>query len=85
MDFGDFLPNPGQSQAISAETGCALRVVAGAGTGKTEVIARRYAHLLEHDPPMLPADILVLTFTDKAAAEMRGRILRTVKIGRAHV
>ncbi len=78
MDFGDFLPNPGQSQAISAETGCALRVVAGAGTGKTEVIARRYAHLLEHDPPMLPADILVLTFTDKAAAEMRGRILRTV-------
>ncbi len=49
-----------------------MRVVAGAGTGKTAVIAERYRRLVAAGVD--PASILVLTFTDRAAAEMRQRI-----------
>lgn len=72
-----FTPNPGQGRAIGAPLDRPVRVVAGAGTGKTEVIARRYLHLLrEHH--LDPENILVLTFSEKAAAEMRARILLAV-------
>ncbi|HLH68774.1 MAG TPA: ATP-dependent DNA helicase [Candidatus Dormibacteraeota bacterium] len=50
-----------------------LRVVAGAGTGKTAVIAARFCKLLEAGVD--PAQILVMTFTERAASEMRDRIL----------
>ncbi len=50
-----------------------LRVVAGAGTGKTAVIAARFCELLAAGVD--PARILVMTFTERAAAEMRDRIL----------
>ncbi|MCL5952143.1 MAG: ATP-dependent helicase [Chloroflexi bacterium] len=73
-----FLPNPGQDQAIHAPLGTPTRVVAGAGTGKTEVISRRFVHLLEQDRSLRPENILVLTFSEKAAAEMRARIFRAV-------
>jgi ATP-dependent DNA helicase UvrD/PcrA len=49
-----------------------LRLVAGAGTGKTAVIAERYRRLLEAGVD--PASILVMTFTERAASEMRERI-----------
>jgi len=73
-----FTPNPGQARAIGAPPNQPVRVVAGAGTGKTEVIARRYLQLLQLAPPLRPAEILVLTFSEKAAAEMRARIFRAV-------
>ena len=49
-----------------------VRVVAGAGTGKTAVIAERFRRLVTGGAP--PSSILVMTFTDRAAAEMRERI-----------
>jgi DNA helicase-2/ATP-dependent DNA helicase PcrA len=49
-----------------------VRVVAGAGTGKTAVIAERFRRLVKAGAP--PSSILVMTFTDRAAAEMRERI-----------
>jgi DNA helicase-2/ATP-dependent DNA helicase PcrA len=55
-----------------------LLVVAGAGTGKTRVITERIRHLLESDPDLPGEAIAGLTFTDKAAAEMKHRVKRSV-------
>lgn len=70
-------PNPDQKKAIEAPHDQPVRIVAGAGTGKTEVISRRYVQLLSIGG-LRPDQILVLTFSDKAAAEMRARIFRAV-------
>ncbi|MHB8527815.1 MAG: ATP-dependent helicase [Candidatus Acidiferrales bacterium] len=51
-----------------------LLVVAGAGTGKTRVITRRICRLLETNPELSGENILGLTFTDKAADEMKWRV-----------
>src|SRR5689334_3137540 len=62
-----------QQQAV-AKQGNVL-VVAGAGTGKTGTLVERYLHcLLEEEPPASLDEILVVTFTEAAAAEMRQRI-----------
>ncbi|MBI4479913.1 MAG: ATP-dependent helicase [Acidobacteria bacterium] len=50
-----------------------LLIVAGAGTGKTEVIVQRVGYLLAHVPGLQPENILALTFARKAAEEMRHR------------
>ncbi|HWQ03381.1 MAG TPA: ATP-dependent DNA helicase [Candidatus Nitrosotenuis sp.] len=55
-----------------------LLVVAGAGTGKTKVITARIARLLETQPNLSGENILGLTFTDKAAAEMKRRVVQAV-------
>lgn len=61
-----------------------LLVVAGAGTGKTTVIARRIAHLVASGRAR-PSEILALTFNDKAAAEMQERVDLLLPYGNADV
>lgn len=65
-----------QQDAIR-ELGQPLQLIACAGSGKTEVLAQRIANILAQ-PSMTPANIIAFTFTEKAAAELKERIHRTV-------
>ena len=70
----DLSPNSAQQELIDTTEGV-VRVDAGAGTGKTFAVTRRYANILEQ-PNVEPDDILLVTFTNNAATEMRDRIVR---------
>jgi len=64
--------NENQLKAVTHVNG-PLLIIAGAGTGKTSVIAHRIANLIENEG-VNPANILALTFSNKAAEEMRNRV-----------
>ncbi|MDO8617921.1 MAG: ATP-dependent DNA helicase [Candidatus Uhrbacteria bacterium] len=82
--------NEAQLQAVTHRDG-PLLIVAGAGTGKTTVLTRRYVHLLSTAPTpanspfergrIKTENLLALTFTDKAAGEMEDRILQLLPTG----
>ena len=72
--MADLQPTPAQDSAIRS-TQRSILVSAGAGSGKTAVLAERCAHLVADATPPCPVDsLLVVTFTEAATAEMRRRI-----------
>ena len=71
--------NPEQKEAVTYGDGPFL-IIAGAGTGKTTVITRRLVWLIL-EKKVKPDEILAVTFTEKAAGEMEGRVDQLLPYG----
>lgn len=69
--------NPQQKEAVDTIEGPVM-VVAGPGTGKTEILAMRIANLLRSDAQVRPYEILCLTYTDEGSIAMRKRLLQII-------
>ena len=72
MSTDAFVPSPEQ-KAVIEHPATPVLVVAGAGSGKTESMARRILHLVQSDQAE-PSQVMALTFTNKAAAELAKRV-----------
>jgi DNA helicase-2/ATP-dependent DNA helicase PcrA len=70
--------NNAQREAVAYPFDRALKITAGAGTGKTSVITFRFLEALKRIPRLSPSGILCLTFTDRAADSMRDRIVEAL-------
>ena len=64
--------NPAQAEAVQMASG-PLLILAGAGSGKTKTLTHRIAYLIQHES-IWPNEVLAVTFTNKAAKEMRERL-----------
>ena len=75
--------NAEQKKAVENPVNTCTKIVAGAGTGKTKIISKRFVklvfELMEQGVEEAPKHILVITFTDKAAGEMKGRIVKELE------
>src|SRR3954462_2360671 len=80
MDLAKLL-NPQQHEAVEAAQGPVL-ILAGAGSGKTRVITYRVAHLID-DLGVRPENVLAVTFTNKAADQMKSRVRTLLRAGRS--
>src|SRR5262245_32857806 len=80
MDLAKLL-NPQQLTAVEATEGPVL-ILAGAGSGKTRVITYRVAHLIENKG-VQPYSILAVTFTNKAADQMKNRVRKLLQAARS--
>src|SRR6201992_2833752 len=69
--------NEQQRQAVDIIYGPVM-VIAGPGTGKTEVLSMRIANLLRSEAQVQPSEILCLTYTDEATHAMRRRLLHII-------
>lgn len=74
--------NTPQQQAVTASEK-AIMILAGAGSGKTRVLTRRMAYLLEQKE-INPEEVLAVTFTNKAAQEMRERVTELLNLNETH-
>ena len=74
MNYKDL--NPRQSEALFYNDG-PLLILAGAGSGKTKVVTSKIAYLIE-EKNVLPSEILAITFTNKAASEMKSRVAKLI-------
>ena len=73
---GTFTANASQSAAITHQL-APLMIIAGAGTGKTTTLLHRIYYLIEHYK-LNPENILTITYTEKAADELKTRIVKNI-------
>lgn len=71
VEWADLTPTQRDAAAFHDRN---IVLTAGAGTGKTTTLAMRYLELLRDDPELTPADIVTITFTNRATAELRDRV-----------